>query len=81
MALPFDTTGIASTLLKTGWTVHSGFKLRVPLPYTLLEVSSMRLNSAKQIHSLRKASIILINQIAMLPKIGLRCRYNKGCNE
>lgn len=31
LALPFATTGIASTLLKGGRTVHSGFKLPVPL--------------------------------------------------
>ena len=45
IALAFATTGIASTLLKGGRTVHSGFKLPVPLLDT--SVSSIRLNSVK----------------------------------
>jgi len=40
IALPFATTGIAATLLKGGRTVHSGFKLPVPILDT--STSSMR---------------------------------------
>jgi hypothetical protein len=70
VVLPFATTGIAGTLLKGGRTVHSGFKLPVPLLDT--SVSSMRLNSAEA-HTLRQASLIIIDEITMLPKNGLRC--------
>lgn len=70
IALPFATTGIASTLLKGGRTVHSGFKLPVPLLDT--SVSSMRINSPEA-ELLRKASIIIIHEITMMPKHGLRC--------
>jgi DNA replication protein DnaC len=70
VVLPFATTGIAATLLKEGRTVHSGFKLPVPLLDT--SVSSMRLNSAED-NELRKADLIVIDEITMLPKNGLRC--------
>lgn len=70
VALPFATTGIAGTLLKGGRTVHSGFKLPVPLLDT--SVSSMRLNSPEAA-VLRGASLIIIDEITMLPKNGLRC--------
>lgn len=70
IVLPFATTGIAATLLKGGRTVHSGFKLPVPLLDT--SVSSMRLNSpeAKILHD---AALIVIDEITMLSKNGLRC--------
>jgi len=64
VVLSFETTGIAGTLLKGGRTVHSGFKLPVPLLDT--SVSSMRLNSAEA-HTLRQASLIIIDEITMLP--------------
>ncbi|XP_063794712.1 LOW QUALITY PROTEIN: uncharacterized protein LOC134949961 [Pseudophryne corroboree] len=73
--LPFATTGIAATLLKGGCTVHSGFKLPVPLLHT--SVSSLRLTSPEA-QILRQAtliiiSLIIIDEITMLPKHGLRC--------
>jgi hypothetical protein len=70
IVLPFATTGIAGTLLKGGRTVHSGFKLPVPLLDT--SVSSMRPNS-EDAEILRQASLIIIDEITMLPKHGLRC--------
>lgn len=69
-ALPFATTGIAATLLKGGRTVHSGFKLPVPLLDT--SVSSMRLTS-EEAQVLREADIIIIDEVTMLPKHGFRC--------
>ena len=68
--LPFATTGIAATLLKGGRTVHSGFKLPVPLLDT--SVSSMRLTSPEA-EVLRQASLIIVDEITMLDKNGLRC--------
>ena len=68
--LPFATTGIAATLLKGGRTVHNGFKLPVPLLDT--SVSSMRMNSPDA-KILRDANLIVIDEITMLPKNGLRC--------
>ena len=68
--LPYAITGIAGTLLKGGRTVHCGFKRPVPLLDT--SVSSMRPNSADA-EVLRKASLIIIDEITMLPKHGLRC--------
>ncbi|XP_063797542.1 ATP-dependent DNA helicase pif1-like [Pseudophryne corroboree] len=68
--LPFATTGIAATLLKGGRTVHSGFKLPVPLLDTT--VSSLRLTSPEA-DLLRQATLIIIDEITMLPKHGLRC--------
>ncbi|XP_063781211.1 uncharacterized protein LOC134929546 [Pseudophryne corroboree] len=70
IVLPFATTGIAATLLKGGRTVHSGFKLPVPLLDT--SVSSMRLTSPEA-EVLRQAALIIIDEITMLPKNGLRC--------
>lgn len=68
-ALPFATTGIAAILLKGGRTAHSGFKLPVPLLET--SVSSMRINS-KEANVLKEAKLIIIDEITMLPKDGLR---------
>ncbi|XP_021964945.1 uncharacterized protein LOC110860200 [Folsomia candida] len=70
VALPFATTGIAATLLKGGRTAHSGFKLEVPLSDT--SVSGLR-PSSKDADVLRQASLILIDEITMLSKHGLRC--------
>ncbi|GBO28101.1 hypothetical protein AVEN_219900-1 [Araneus ventricosus] len=70
IALPFATTGIAATLLKDGRTVHSGFKLPVPLLDT--SVSSMRPTSPEA-DKLRQAVLIIIDEITMLKKDGLRC--------
>lgn len=70
IAMPFATTGIAGTLLKGGRTVHSGFKLPVPILDT--SVSSMRLNS-NEATILREARLIIIDEATMLYKDGLRC--------
>ncbi|GBO34032.1 hypothetical protein AVEN_263275-1 [Araneus ventricosus] len=70
IALPFATTGIAATLLKGGRTVHSGFKLPVPLLDT--SVSSRRPTSPEA-DKLRQAVLIIIYEITMLTKDGLRC--------
>jgi len=70
IVLPFATTGIAATLLKGGRTVHSGFKLPVPLNET--SVSFIKHNS-KEAESFRNAVLIIIDEITMLPKEGLRC--------
>jgi ATP-dependent DNA helicase PIF1 len=70
IVLPFATTGIAATLLKGGRTAHSGFKLPVPLLDT--SVSSMRVDS-KEAEVVRQASLLIIDEITMLNKHGLRC--------
>lgn len=70
VALPFATTGIAATLLKGGRTVHSGFKLPVPILDT--SVSSMRLTSPEAA-ALRAASLVIIDEVSMLQKDHLRC--------
>ncbi|GBN17800.1 hypothetical protein AVEN_95678-1, partial [Araneus ventricosus] len=70
IALPFATTGIAATLLKGGRTVHSGFKLPVPVLDTPL--SSMRPTSPEA-DKLRQAVLISIDEITMLTKDGLHC--------
>lgn len=70
VAMPFATTGIAGTLLKGGRTVHSGFKLPVPVLET--SVSSMRLNS-DDAAILRDARLIIIDEATMLYKDSLRC--------
>jgi ATP-dependent DNA helicase PIF1 len=70
IVLPFATTGIAATLMKGGRTVHSGFKL----PVRLLETSTSHM---KQTHAeaeiIRQAKLIIIDEVTMLPKHGLRC--------
>ena len=60
-------------LLKGGRTIHSGFKLPVPLLDT--SVSSLRSNSQDAV-LLRKASLIIIDEVTMLTKHGLRCIDN-----
>lgn len=68
--LAFASTGIAATLMKNGRTIHSGFKLPVPLNET--SVSKMKQTSLKA-HSLREASLLIMDEITMIPKDGLRC--------
>lgn len=70
IVLPFVTTGIAATLLRGGRTVHSGFKLAVPLLDN--STSQMRLNSTEA-NLLRQASLIIIDKATMMQKDGLRC--------
>jgi len=70
MLFAFVTTGIASTILKGERTVHNGFKLPVPLLDT--SVLSIRFNSPEA-DNLRNASLILIDEITMLLKNGIRC--------
>lgn len=70
IVLPFATIGIAATLLKGGRTVHSGFKLPVPLLDT--SVSSMR-PTTPEAEIFRQAALIIIDEITMLSKNGLRC--------
>lgn len=70
IAMPFATTGIAGTLLKGGRTVHSGFKLPVPIDET--SVCLMRLNS-DEAAMLRDARLIIIDEATMLYKDSLRC--------
>ena len=74
--LPFATTGISATLLKRGRTVHSGFKL--PVPILDNSVSSMR-GQSSEAAVLHKAKLILIDEITMLPKHGLRCIHMLLC--
>ena len=69
VVLPFATIGIAATLLKGGRTVHSGFKL--PLPLLDTSVSLMRMTSPEA-GVLRQAALIIIDEITMLGKNGLR---------
>ncbi|GBM36696.1 hypothetical protein AVEN_221963-1 [Araneus ventricosus] len=57
-------------MLKGGRSVNSGFKLPVPLLDT--SVLSMRLTSPEADKS-RQAVLIIIDEIAMLTKDGLRC--------
>jgi len=68
--LPFTTTGIAATLMKGGRTVHTGFKLSVPLVDS--SVSGLRQTLAEA-DEFRRASLILIDEVTMLPKIGHHC--------
>jgi PIF1-like helicase len=70
IALPFATTGIALALLKGGRTVHAGFKLPVPLTET--SVSRMNSNSNDAL-CLKNSSLIIKDEISMLPNHGLRC--------
>lgn len=68
--LAFASTGIAATLLKGGRTIHSGFKLPVPLVDT--SVSRIK-QSSQEAEILRQAALIIIDEVTMLPKDGLRC--------
>jgi hypothetical protein len=57
-------------VLKGGRAVHSGFKLPVPILDT--STSSMQMNSPDA-ETFRQAVIIIIDEITMLTKDGLRC--------
>jgi len=70
IVLPFATTGIAATLMNGGRTAHSGFKLPVPLIDT--SVSGLR-QTSPEADEFRQASLIIIDEVTMLPKDGLRC--------
>ncbi len=70
LALPYATTGMAATLLKGGRTVHSGFKLELNL--TSNSTSRLKLNSSEAV-LLCAAKLIIIDEITMLHKDGLRC--------
>lgn len=70
LASAYAFTGIASNLLSGGRTIHSGFKL--PLNLHESAVSSMSLKS-EQARSLFHSKLIVIDEISMLPKHGLRC--------
>ena len=67
---PYATTGIAATLLDGGRTVHSGYKLPVPLIDT--SVSSIK-PSSLMAKALKDATLLIMDEITMLPKHGLRC--------
>ncbi|GBM31756.1 hypothetical protein AVEN_56874-1 [Araneus ventricosus] len=58
IALPFATTSIAATLLKGGETVHSGFKLPVPLLDTSVRQRDQLLR--KQINYIKQCSSVLM---------------------
>lgn len=68
--LAYATTGIAATLIKGGQTIHRGFKL--PVPITETSVSKILQNS-KEAEDIRKAVLIIMDEITMLSKHGLRC--------
>ena len=61
-------TGIAANLIEGGRTAHSAFKFPVPLFQT--SVSSMRPNSLEADY-LRKVSLIIWDEISMVPKAAL----------
>ena len=68
--LAHATTGIAAQLLKGGKTMHSGFKL--PVPILENSTSSMRLNSPEA-RALAEASLIIIDEAPMMSTNALRC--------
>lgn len=68
--LAYATTGIAATLIKGGQTIHRGFKLPVPILET--SVSKIKQNS-NEAEELRRAVLIIMDEITMLSKSGLRC--------
>lgn len=70
IALPFAYTGIAARLLKGGRTIHSGFRL--PVPIWENSTSSMKVDSPEAV-LLKNASIIIIDEVSMLTRHALRC--------
>lgn len=66
--LPVAWTGIAASLIAGGRTSHSLFKLPVPIVDT--SVSSMRTHS-KQAQLIRNASLIIWDEVSMVPKDAL----------
>lgn len=64
----FATTGIAADLLKGGRTVHSGFKLPVPI----LETSTSRMTvPSENSLMLQRSQLIIIDEASMLSKKAL----------
>jgi PIF1-like helicase len=70
LVLAYASTEIAATLMKNGSTIYRGFKLPVPLVES--SVSGIKQTSAET-ETLRQASLIIIDEVTMLPKDGLRC--------
>ena len=69
-ALAFATTGIASTLLRGGATMHSGFKL----PIVMTETSSALLGrSTAQANQIIDAVLIVIDEASAMNRHSLRC--------
>ena len=70
ISLPVAFSGIAATLLEDGRTVHSRFKLPVPLLDT--SVSYHRMQS-KEADFIRRASLIIWDEAPMAPALALNC--------
>ncbi|XP_065315370.1 uncharacterized protein LOC135924246 [Gordionus sp. m RMFG-2023] len=70
IVLPFATTGISSILLNGGKTIHSGFKLPIPILNT--SVSHMRPLST-QAKEIKLAHLIIIDESSMMTKHAIRC--------
>ncbi|XP_065323555.1 ATP-dependent DNA helicase pif1-like, partial [Gordionus sp. m RMFG-2023] len=70
IVLPFATTGISSILLKGGRTIHSGFKLPVPISET--SISHMNLHSSLTL-DIKNSKLIIIDEATMMTKHSLRC--------
>ncbi|XP_065321868.1 ATP-dependent DNA helicase pif1-like [Gordionus sp. m RMFG-2023] len=70
IVLPFATTGIFSILLKGGRTIHSGFKLPVPIFET--STSHMNLHSSLAL-DIKNSKLIIIDEATMMTKHALRC--------
>ncbi|XP_065322968.1 ATP-dependent DNA helicase pif1-like [Gordionus sp. m RMFG-2023] len=70
IVLPFATTGIAAILLKGGRTIHSGFKL--PIPIVDNSVSRMSLHSPDAT-VIKRSKLIIIDEATMMTKYALRC--------
>ncbi|XP_065321043.1 uncharacterized protein LOC135928506 [Gordionus sp. m RMFG-2023] len=70
IVLPFATTGMAAILLKGGRTIHSGFKL--PIPIVDNSVSRMSLHSPDAT-VIKRSKLIIIDEATMMTKYALRC--------
>ncbi|XP_065317338.1 uncharacterized protein LOC135925787 [Gordionus sp. m RMFG-2023] len=70
IVLPFATTGFAAILLKGGRTIHSGFKL--PIPIVDNSVSRMSLHSPDAT-VIKRSKLIIIDEATMMTKYALRC--------
>ena len=68
--LPHATTGTAAVILKGGKTMHSGFKLPVPIVET--STSSMHMNSSEA-ENFRRAVLIIIDEASGMTTHALRC--------
>lgn len=68
--LPYATTGIAAVLLKGGRTMHSGFKLPVPI----YNNSTSRINMiSREADGLREAVLLIIDEASMMTTHALSC--------